>query len=56
MAVMAYCVKCRAKRDVKDVQSVILKNNKHAIRGTCAVCGTGVYQIVKAEDAGEKAA
>lgn len=52
---MAYCVKCRLKRDVKDVQSVILKNNKHAIRGTCVKCGRGVYQIVKAEDA-QKAA
>jgi predicted nucleic acid-binding Zn-ribbon protein len=56
MAVMAYCVKCRAKREVKDVESVILKNKKNAIRGLCAECGTQVFQIVRSEDAGLKAA
>ena len=45
MMVKAYCVKCRAKRDIKDPEKVILKNKKPATRGTCPVCGTKVFKI-----------
>ena len=37
-----YCMKCREKRDLKDAQSVTLKNGRAATQGTCAVCGTKV--------------
>ncbi len=37
-----YCMKCRAKQDLKDVQQVTLKNGRAARQGTCAVCGTKV--------------
>ncbi len=40
-----YCVKCRAKREVKDVERVTMKNGKPAMKGKCPVCGTGVYKI-----------
>ena len=35
-----YCMKCREKREMKDVQQVTLKNGRDARQGTCAVCGT----------------
>jgi len=41
----AYCVKCKAKREVKDPQQVTMKNGKHAVKGTCPVCGTSVFKI-----------
>lgn len=44
----AYCFKCRAKGDIKNPQSVTLKNGRPAVRGTCAVCGTKVFRIGKA--------
>jgi hypothetical protein len=40
-----YCVKCRAKRDAKDVQAVTMKNGKSAAKGVCSVCNTGMYKI-----------
>ena len=43
----AYCVKCKAKRDIKDPEKVTLKNNRTATRGTCPVCGTKVYTFAK---------
>lgn len=43
--VKAYCVKCRAKVDVKDPEKVTLKNGKPATRGTCPKCGTKVFRI-----------
>jgi len=41
----AYCVKCRAKRDIKNPQRVTLKNGRPATQGVCPVCGTRVFRI-----------
>lgn len=43
----AYCVKCRAKREIKDARSTTLRNGKPATQGTCPVCGTKVFRIGK---------
>ena len=36
----AYCVKCRAKREMKDAKAVIMKNGKPTAQGVCPTCGT----------------
>ena len=41
----AYCVKCKAKREVKNAQHITMKNGKPALQGTCPVCGTKVFKI-----------
>ena len=43
----AYCMKCRAKREIKNPKAVTLKNGRQAIRGVCPVCGTTVSRIGK---------
>ncbi len=43
----AYCLKCRAKREIKNPQQVVMKNGKPATRGVCPVCGTKMYRIGK---------
>lgn len=43
--VKAYCVKCRAQREMKNPKKVTLKNGKPATKGTCPVCGTGMFRI-----------
>ena len=43
----AYCVKCRAKREMKDAKPVTMKNGKPATQGTCPVCGTKMFRIGK---------
>jgi len=43
---MAYCVKCKAKQDMKDPEEVTMKNGRPARKGTCPVCGTGMYEIL----------
>lgn len=40
-----YCVKCRAKRDVSDYETVTMKNGKKAAKSKCPVCGTGMFKI-----------
>ncbi|MCH8915531.1 MAG: hypothetical protein IIA82_06790 [Thaumarchaeota archaeon] len=45
--VTAYCVKCRAKRDIKDPEETKLKNGRPAVKGTCPECGTKVFRIGK---------
>ena len=43
--VQAYCVKCRAKRDIKDPKKITMKNGRPATQGTCPVCKTKVFRI-----------
>ena len=43
----AYCVKCRAKREIKDAKSIIMKNGRPATQGVCPVCGTKMFRIGK---------
>jgi len=46
MAETAYCVKCKAKVDIKGAKKVTMKNGRPAMKGTCSKCGTGVYKIL----------
>lgn len=46
MAVEAYCVKCKAKRDMKAPQQVEMANGRKAMKGTCPTCGTGMFKIM----------
>jgi hypothetical protein len=43
-----YCLKCRTKREIKNAQSVTLKNGRPATQGVCPVCGTKITRIGKA--------
>jgi len=43
----AYCLKCRAKREMKNAKSVTLKNGRPASQGLCSVCGTKMFRIGK---------
>jgi len=43
----AYCVKCKAKQEIKNPQEVTLKNGKPATKGLCPKCGTAVFRIGK---------
>lgn len=48
--VMAYCVKCKEKREMKDPQEVTMKGKggkmRMAMTGTCPVCGTKMFRIM----------
>jgi len=43
----AYCVKCRAKKEMKDAKSITMKNRKPATQGVCPTCGTKMFRIGK---------
>ncbi len=40
-----YCVKCKAKREMKDEKQVTMKNGRPATQGTCSVCNTKMFKI-----------
>ena len=40
-----YCMKCKQKREMKDVKEVTMKNGKKANSGSCSVCGTKMFKI-----------
>ncbi len=46
MAEVAYCVKCKGKKEMKDEQKVTMKNKRLAVKGKCPDCGTGMYKIL----------
>ncbi|MCX6778764.1 MAG: DUF5679 domain-containing protein [Candidatus Magasanikbacteria bacterium] len=45
-----YCVKCKAKREMKDVSEVTMPakggGTRPAAKGTCPVCSTGMFKIL----------
>ncbi len=45
----AYCMKCRAKKEMKDAKSITMKNGKAATQGVCPSCGTKMFRIGKAQ-------
>ena len=49
MATEAYCVKCRAKREMKNEKAVTMKNGKPATEGVCPECGTKMFRIGKSK-------
>lgn len=50
MATVGYCVKCKAKRDMKDEKEVAMKGKggvkRRAMTGTCVKCGTKMFKIL----------
>jgi predicted GH43/DUF377 family glycosyl hydrolase len=45
--IRAYCVKCKAKREMQNPVVITLKNGRPAIQGICPRCGTRMFRIVK---------
>jgi hypothetical protein len=48
---LAYCVKCKEKREMKNPQQVLMKNGKPSMQGLCVVCGTKLNLILPASAA-----
>ena len=44
-APQAYCVKCKAKREMKDATQITMKNGRPATAGKCPECGTKMFKI-----------
>jgi hypothetical protein len=44
-----YCVKCKAKKEMKGAKEITMKNKKPAMTGTCTACGTKMFRIGKAK-------
>lgn len=47
----AYCVKCKAKKEMKDPTETKMKNGKPAVSGTCVTCGTKMFKIGEYKEA-----
>ena len=45
MAIEAYCVKCKAKKEMVDPQEGVTKNGRVITKGTCPDCGTKMSLI-----------
>ncbi len=43
--IQAYCMKCRAKRDMDNAEATFTANGKPGTRGECAVCGTTLFRM-----------
>ncbi len=41
-----YCVKCKAKKEMKDVKEITMKNGRKANKGICVSCGTNMFCIL----------
>ncbi|MDD4607236.1 MAG: DUF5679 domain-containing protein [Patescibacteria group bacterium] len=50
----AYCVKCKAKKEIKNPQEVIIEGKggvkRRAATGTCPTCGTKMFKFLPKQD------
>lgn len=42
---IAYCVKCKTKREIANPQAVYTENGTPGTRGVCSVCGTNLFRM-----------
>jgi hypothetical protein len=47
-APVAYCMKCRAPREMRNPRPITMKNGRPATEGECPTCGTRLFKIGKA--------
>ena len=40
-----YCVRCKAKREMKNPTKITMKNGRQASKGTCPKCSTKMFRI-----------
>ena len=45
-----YCVKCKAKREIDNIEKTNIKKNHPMIKGHCKTCKTKVSVFVKKEN------
>lgn len=45
MAIEAYCVKCKAKKEMQNPVEGVTKNGKPIMKGTCPDCGGKICRI-----------
>ncbi|HXY56079.1 MAG TPA: DUF5679 domain-containing protein [Nitrososphaerales archaeon] len=38
-------MKCKTQREMKNPESITMKNGRHATKGQCPVCGTTLFRI-----------
>ena len=52
---IGYCVKCKDKTEMKEANKVEMPakggGTRPALKGTCSVCGTGMFKILPKSEA-----
>ena len=44
--IIGYCMKCKAKREIRNPEIITMKNGMNAAKGTCPICGTKMFKII----------
>ena len=48
-----YCLRCKKKCDIKDVEIKTTKNNRRMMSGKCIICETKTNRFLKKDDVKE---
>jgi hypothetical protein len=46
-AMLAYCLKCKTKREIKDTKNITMKNKRSAVQGVCPMCDAEMFGFLK---------
>ena len=47
--IIAYCLKCKEKKEMNKVEKIITKNGRNAAKGFCPICGTKMFKFLPKE-------
>lgn len=43
---IGYCVRCKAKKEIKNPEEITMKNGRRALTGVCLDCGTKMFKFL----------
>ena len=43
--ITAYCMRCKAKRAIRDPRQITHPNGRAAVTGVCSACGTKIFRM-----------
>lgn len=50
----AFCLRCKKKTKMVNIQNVVMKNGRKAQKAKCSVCDGGVYKILPGSGSSSK--
>jgi hypothetical protein len=49
-----YCMKCKTKKEIKNITFLVTKNKNKAAKGQCKLCNTNMYAILPKDSKSKK--
>ncbi len=50
--IIGWCLRCRDKREIKNIEETVTINKRKAVKGICCECGAKMFKFLRKIDVG----